>query len=53
MFSTNQIVGFFNQPYPDFLHDDRNSHKLKVDLKNFGWEYSKMDVASLIMGLEN
>ena len=39
MFSANQIAGFFNQPYfqnksftktkPDFLHADRNLHKLK------------------------
>ena len=39
MFSANQIAGYFNQPYlqnksikyPDFLHVDTNSQKLKVD----------------------
>ena len=41
IFSTNWIAGFFNQPhlknksmkYPDFLHVDANSHKLKDDQK--------------------
>ena len=36
---TDQIAGFFNQPYlqnksikqPDFLHVNTSSHKLKVD----------------------
>ena len=44
MFSTNQIAGFVNQPYlqnksvkyPDFLHVDKNSHKLKDDQKFLG-----------------
>ena len=57
MFSANQIAEFFNQPYlqnkskPDFLHVDTNSHKLKVDQKNFGWAESKMDLVSLVTGL--
>ena len=56
MFSANQIGGFFNQPYlqnrsmkyPDFLHVDTNSHKLKADQKNLGWAWSEMGVASLV-----
>ena len=56
MFSTNQIEGFFRQPYlqkksvrkPDVLHVDTNSHKLKVDKNVFGWEESEMGVASLV-----
>ena len=44
MFSANQVAEFFNQPYilnksmkyPDFLHVDTNSHKLKLDLKIWG-----------------
>ena len=57
MFSANQIAEFFNQPYlqnkskPDFLHVDTNSHKLKVDQKNFGWAESKMGLVSLVTGL--
>ena len=55
----SQIAGFFNQPYlqnkslkyPDFLHVDTNSHKLKVDQKIFGREWSKMGVAILVTGL--
>ena len=61
MFSANQIAGFFNQPYlqsksvkwPDFLHVDKNSHKLKVD-QNFlgghgqsGHGDSKIDCISM------
>ena len=49
MLSDHQIAGFFNEPYlqiklmkyPGFLYDDRNSHKLKVNLKFFGWAWSK------------
>ena len=54
MFSTNQIVGFFNQPYlkePDFLLVDTNSHKLKVDQNFFGWVWLEMGVASLVTAL--
>ena len=44
MFSVNEIAEFFNQTYlqnksmkyPDFLHVDINSHKLKVDQNLFG-----------------
>ena len=35
----------------DFLHVDKNSHKLKVNQKFLGWEWSKMGVASLVRGL--
>ena len=35
---------------PDFLQVDTNSHKLKVDQKMFGWTWSKIVVASLVMG---
>ena len=35
---------------PDFLQVDTNSHKLKVDQKMFGWAWSKIVVASLVMG---
>ena len=38
--------------WPDFLHVDTNSHKLNVDQNNFGWAWSKMDVASLITTLK-
>ena len=59
MFSTNQIAGFFNQPYfqnksmkwPDFVHADTNSHKLKVDQKCLGWVWLKMGVVSLVAEL--
>ena len=59
MFSVSQITVFFNQPYlwnksmkkPDFSHVDTNSHKIKVDLKSFEWEWSEMGVASLVTGL--
>ena len=59
IFSANEIVGFFNQPYLqskstkqlDFLHVDTNSGKLIVDQKCFGWAWSKMGVVSLITGL--
>ena len=52
-----RLQDFFNQPLlqnksvkqPDFLHVDTNSHKLKVDQKVFGWEWSKIGVA--ILGL--
>ena len=30
------------------MHVDRNSHKLKVKEKRFGWALSKMGVASLV-----
>ena len=57
--SASQIAGFFNQPYlqnksvkqPEFLHVDTNSHKLKNDQKIIGWAWSKMGLASLVMGL--
>ena len=32
----------------DFLHAGTNSSKLKVTQKFFGWEWSKMGVASLV-----
>ena len=59
MFSANQIAGFFNEPYlqnksmkwPDFLHVDANSHKLKVDQKIFGFAWPEIGVASLVDGL--
>ena len=61
IFSANQITGFFNELYlqnksvkqPDFLQVDTHSQNLKVDQKICGWEWSKMGVASLVMGLEN
>ena len=51
-----RLEDFFNQPYlqnrsmkyPDFLHVDTNSHKLKADQKNLGWAWSEMGVASLV-----
>ena len=51
--------GFFDQPYlqnksmkwPDFLHVDTNSHKLKVHQNIFGWAWSEMSVSSLVTGL--
>ena len=59
MFTANQITGFFNQPYlqnksikqPVFLHVDTNSHELIVDQNFFGWTWSQMGLASLVMGL--
>ena len=59
MFSANEIAGFFNQPFlqnksikqPHFLHVDRNSQKLKVDQKVFGWAWPKMGMAKLASGL--
>ena len=39
--------------YTDFLHVDTDSQKLKADQNFFGWAYSKMDVASLVIGLQN
>ena len=59
MFSANQIAGFFNQrhlqnesmKWPDFLHVDANSHKLKVDQNIFGWTWSKIGEPSLVMRL--
>ena len=35
----------------DFLHAGTNSCKLKGDLKFLGCAWSKMDVASMVMGL--
>ena len=35
---------------PDFSHVDTNSHKIKVDLKSFEWEWSEMGVASWSQG---
>ena len=59
MFSTNQIAELFNQPYlqikslkyPEFLHVDTNSHKLKIDQNIFGWTWSEMGVVWLVMSL--
>ena len=59
MFSANQIAGFFKQSYlqikwmkwPDFLHADTNSHKLKVYQKVFWCLWSGLAVSNLIMGL--
>ena len=59
MFSAIQIGRFFNQPYPQnksikqpaFLYEDTNSLKLKVGQKMFEWAWSKMALASLVMGL--
>ena len=34
-----------------FLHVDTDSQKLKADQKVFGWAWSKMDMANLVMGL--
>ena len=59
MFSANQIARFFNQPYlqsksmkyPDFLHVDTNSYKLKADQKISGWAWSEIGVGSLVTGL--
>ena len=61
MFSGNQIAGLFNQTYlqnksvkyPDSLHVDTSSHKLKFDQKNLRWTLSKMGVASQVTGLWN
>ena len=35
----------------DFLHAVKNPSKLKSDFKIFGWAWSKIGVASLVMGL--
>ena len=56
MFPGNQIFQSITSPeqiseITDFLHIDTNSHKLKVDKKMFEWEWSEMDVASLVTGL--
>ena len=61
MLSAIQIAGFLNQAFlqsklmneAHFLHVHTNSHKLKVDWKVFDGAWSKMGVASLVMGLEN
>ena len=61
IFLVNQTAGFFHQPYlqnksmkyPDFLHVDTISHKLKVYQKFSGWTWLKMDVASLVIELWN
>ena len=37
--------------WPDFLHVHTNSHKLKVDQKLFELAWSKMGMASLVVGL--
>ena len=37
----------------DFLHADTDSQKLKIGQMFFGWAWSKMIVASLVMGLKN
>ena len=57
MFLANQIAGFFNQPYPekihemlDFLQVDANSHKLKIDQKFSWWVWSKMAVSKWVLG---
>ena len=36
-----------------FLHVNTGSQKLKTDQNFLGWAWSKMGVASLVMGLEN
>ena len=36
-----------------FLHDDKNSQKLKVDRKFFGSTWSKMGVVNLVSGLQD
>lgn len=51
MLSANHVAGFSNQPFSNqieqnneiarFLHGDTNSWKCKVDLKIFGWAWSK------------
>ena len=59
MLSVNQITGFLNQLFlpnkslkqPHFLQVDRNSQKLNVDPKCFGWAWSRMGVANLVSGL--
>ena len=59
MFSNKEIAGFFNQPYlqnksmkyPDFLHVDTNSNRLKIDQIILVLVWSEMGVASLVMGL--
>ena len=56
MFPGNQIFQLITSPeqiseITDFLHIDTNTHKLKVDKKMFEWEWSEMDVASLVTGL--
>ena len=57
MFSVNQITRFFNQLYlqknsmkwPDFLHVDLDSHKVKFDQNIFGRALSNMGMACLVM----
>ena len=59
IFLANQTAGFFHQPYlqnksmkyPDFLHVDTISHKVKVYQKFSGWTWLKMDVTSLVTEL--
>ena len=55
--SSNQIPGFLNwlylnnrwMNYPDFLGADTNSERFKVELKFFGWVWSKMGMATHII----
>ena len=35
----------------DFFHVNRESQKSEADEKVFGWAWSRIDVASLVMGL--
>ena len=59
IFSTNQIPGFFKQPYiqnnsmkqPDFVCVDTNLHKLKFNQNFLGWVWPKMGVTSLVTEL--
>ena len=59
MVSSNQILGFLNQPFLQnklikqrhSLHVETDPQKLKADQKLFGWAWSKMGVASLVSGL--
>ena len=59
MLSANQIARFLNQvslqnksmKQAHILHVDTNSHKLKVDRNFFGWAWSKVDVANLVLRL--
>ena len=59
MGEANLVFGLQNELYLKieqmeltyFLHAGTNSCKLKGDWKFWGWAWSKMSVASLVMGL--
>ena len=59
MLLANPTAGFLNHLFlqkrlmkqPHFFHVDKNSQKLIVDQKFFGWTWSTMGVANLVSRL--